>query len=169
MFDGLAHGREHRPGGIESRAIAAAHDGQRAVLGTFDATAHRCIDETQPAIAQGLRRPACSVGADRRTVDDQGAAREARREAFDHGSHVGVGGDADHCDVEEAGELLEACGRGDTEFGREALRLLAAAIPDCREQSCLVEILRHGSAHGTEARKSDALHRRGIIRCGRGK
>jgi len=97
------------------------------------------------------------------------APREAGRHSFDHGTDVCIGGNADHGDVDQTREFFERARGGDAEFRAQGPRLVGAAIPHGREQPRLVEVPCHGSAHGTEARKSDALHRRGIIRCGRGK
>ena len=65
------------------------------------------------ALGQEGGRPPRRVGAHGGTVDDGGAAREPGRHALDHRAHVGIGRDADHGHVEEAGELFEGGRRGD--------------------------------------------------------
>ena len=60
----------------------------------------------------------------------------------------------------DGGEIGECCGRLAAELGGERERFVAAAIPDGCEQPGPMEIFRHGSTHGTETCKANALHRR---------
>ena len=93
-------------------------------------------------------------------VDDERARAQTRRETFNDGTHVCIGGNADHHHIDHGGEIGQGLRRLAAELRGERERIIAAAIPDGFEQSVTMEIFCHGSTHGTETRKANALHRR---------
>ena len=160
MFDGFAHRGEDRARGFESGGVTARHDGERAFLRTFDTAADRSIDELR-RVRKKFFRPACGFSAHRGAVDDQRALAQTRRQAFDDGADVRIRGYADDHRIDAARRTRPVnCGRLAAKLRGERERFIATAVPDGFEQSGTMEIFRHGSTHGTETRKANALHRR---------
>jgi hypothetical protein len=151
---GLAHRREHRACALEVAGVAAAHDGEGALAGALDATAHRAVEER--GAARGDQRPGglCGGGRHGGAVDDEAARRQPRRERADDLEHVVIRRHTEHEDVASRREGVRRGGMDAAELGREFRGARCAAVPDALQQSGAVQVARHVGAHGAESEES---------------
>ena len=153
---GLAHRREDRQHLAERRAVAADHEGERAVDRADLAAAHRRVQVGGVPACGFAGQPARGGRRNRGRVDDDGAWLQRAEDAvfaFEHRGHVGAirqHRDDDARVQRDAGRRIGGAGAG-----RDQLvdRAAAAAVHDDVE-AVLAEVEGHGLAH--EAQTDEA-------------
>ena len=145
---------------FERRGVAARHDGERAFLRAFDTAADRRIDELRRRVARN-----CSAqrAVSALTVEQSMTSAPWRKPGARPSTTERTSASAEtQMTTASTAAANSASDAGDWQpsSAASAARFVAAAIPDGFEQPGTMEIFRHGSTHGTETCKADALHRR---------
>ena len=122
----------------------------RVASRALDTAADRAVEKVDPCSGQLPGNVACSGGAHRRAIDDQRASRQCWRQRVDDFPHIRVGRHTHDDGVAMAGEISWRTHRGTAGFPCKDFGLREGAIENRGEQTGLVEIGGHVSAHGTE-------------------
>jgi len=150
---------------FECPGVAAAHDGQRAVLRARLAARHGRIDEMQATFSCKRVEFACDVGRCRCVIDEHGARCHPGKCALvsEHDTaQVFVVANACEYEIGTACGIAWRGGRAATVFGRPLGSLRRSAVIDRHVEAGFRQMPGHGIAHDAEAEKRDACD---TLRC----